>query len=119
EYRWWLAVQGPAGADRPSGRRRSPPVDGLLRCGHDRGDEDADAVHAHHAGRPPGEPSAWRDHHEGRAELQAVTVAEVVPLPTPAAPPEERPVLVIDLGGQYSTLIARRAAGGRVCSPLL
>ena len=33
------AVQGPARADRPPGRRRPPPVDGLLRRGDDRGDE--------------------------------------------------------------------------------
>src|ERR687888_599717 len=45
-----------------------------------------------------------------------ITGAEVVPLPEPA--PEERPVLVVDLGGQYSQLIARRARGGRFYAEL-
>ena len=107
-------IQGPT-HQRPPPTHRGPSAGhGLLRRVSDRHDEDGHRVRENDGSRPARKSSSRHCDHEPIAQLRGSLtacwfqarqswgrVANVIPLPTPEPRPEDRPVLVVDLGGQY------------------
>ena len=70
-HRGASALQGLAGRDGHTTRRRAQGGHGLLGLREYQGSADESQVHPHHCGRPAGKPRSRRHHHQGSAQLRA------------------------------------------------